>query len=76
MNEAIAAVYVDGTLKLEHPLDWLTNHCTVQVIVLARPVAQSHPLEKCIGTMTDEDAQEMKRIMSDEFDQIDADEWK
>jgi hypothetical protein len=76
MSETVSAVYVDGTLKLERPLEGLENHSKVQVIVVAQPGVSKHPLEDCIGTMSDEDAQEMKRIMSAEFDQVDPDDWK
>ena len=74
MKETLPAVYVDGVLRLDHPLDWLENNRQVRVTVVAHDAP--HPLDNCIGIMPDEDADEMRRIIADEFDRIDPDDWK
>ena len=74
MKETLPAIYIDGVLKLEHPLDWLENNRQVHVTVIVPD--KVHPLDKCVGIMPDEDANEMRRIIADEFDRIEPDDWK
>lgn len=35
-----------------------------------------HPIAECIGIMPDEDAEEMIKIIEEEFEQVDLDQWE
>jgi uncharacterized protein (DUF433 family) len=36
----------------------------------------AHPLASYVGTLPDEDAEEMLRVIEDEFERIDPDDWR
>jgi hypothetical protein len=76
MKETLPALYVDGTLKLDHPLDWLENNCKVRVTVVAENDAKQHPLEASFGVLSNEDADELRRIIAEEFEQVEPDDWQ
>ena len=74
LENVVEAVYEDGVLKPVEPLTGLAEHCRVQVTVrLEKP---RHPLADCLGTMPDEDAEEIRRVVEEEFERVDLDEWK
>ncbi len=35
-----------------------------------------HPVIDCVGILPDEDAAEIRKIVEDEFERVDLDEWR
>jgi predicted DNA-binding antitoxin AbrB/MazE fold protein len=68
----LEAVYESGVLRPLRPLN-LPEHTRVRLIVEPAP---EHPLADCIGIMPNEDAEEMRRIIEQEFEQVNPDEWR
>ncbi len=75
MTQTVEAVFENGILRPLSPLHNLAEHSRVTLTVSA-PAAASHPLEACIGTLPDEDAEEMRRIIEAEFEKVDLSEWQ
>ena len=75
MTRSIEALYEDGVLRPLEPLDGLAEHSRVRLTLeLGDTIA--HPLTECIGTLPDEDAEDMLRIIEAEFEKIDLDAWR
>lgn len=75
MTRTIEALYENGVLRPLEPLEGVAEHSRVKLIVELKE-RSLHPLSDCIGILPDEDAQEMLRIIEDEFERVDADEWR
>ena len=75
MTQTVEAVYEDGVLRPLGPLKGIAEHCTVNVTVDTGE-RRPHPLADCIGTLPDEDAQEMLHIVADEFERVNPSEWQ
>ena len=74
MQETIDAIYQQGVLKPLKPLPWIPENHQVKVTVsFERP---KHPMDDVIGILSDEDAREIEKIIEDEFEKVDPDEWK
>jgi predicted DNA-binding antitoxin AbrB/MazE fold protein len=74
VTRTLEALYEDGVLKPLEPLEGLDDLSRVRLVL--ELVDVSHPLAACVGILPDEDAQEMERIIEDEFERIDPDEWR
>ena len=73
MNQTIEAIYENGVLRPIQPLMGLKEHDTIKVTIeLSKPASRFRDLEK----ISDEDAAEMIRVIEEEFEQVDPDEWK
>jgi len=75
MLRTIEAIYEQGVLRPLEPLEGLEEHCRVKVTVEVTEPAP-HPLAECIGILPDEDAEEMQRIIGDEFEKVDLRDWE
>ena len=75
MLQTIEAIYENGVLRPLQPLNGITEHARLKVTVEVEE-PQPHPLADCMGIMPDEDAEEMLRIIEDEFGKVNMDEWK
>lgn len=61
-------------LRPMRPLRGIDEHSKVRIMV--EPAQESsHPLEGCIGILPDEDADEMRRPIDSEFEQVNPREW-
>ena len=67
---SIQALYEDGVLKPLEPLDGVAERSQVRVTVEVNEPG-SHSLLDCIGILPNEDAEEMKRIIEEEFGKAD-----
>jgi predicted DNA-binding antitoxin AbrB/MazE fold protein len=75
MTQTIDAIYENGVLRPVRPLAGVAERARVRVTVeTAGP--QRHPLADCIGVLPDADAAELRRIVEDEFEKVDADGWQ
>jgi predicted DNA-binding antitoxin AbrB/MazE fold protein len=74
MTKTIEAIYSDGVLKPLEPLSGIENNRRVTVTVqVAEP---GRPLEGWVGGVSDDDATTMRRVIEEEFEQVNPDEWK
>lgn len=64
----VEAIYERGILRLLEPLEGFPERCKVRVTVEA---VEPHPLSDCVGIMSNEDAEEMRRIVEEEFERKD-----
>ena len=76
MSQTIEAIYEDGVLRPVRPLQGIDEHARVKVTVEEPKGDDTHPLNECIGILPDEDAEEMQRIIADEFEKVDLSEWQ
>jgi predicted DNA-binding antitoxin AbrB/MazE fold protein len=74
MTQIVEAVYENGLLRPVTPLTGLHEHQRVQVAIEATKAP--HPLLKHCGTLPDEDAREIEKIIEEEFEKVDPDLWK
>jgi hypothetical protein len=62
-------------LRPLEPVEGLSEYCRVKVTVeMAEPAR--HPLADCIGILPDEDAEEMRHIIGDEFERVNLRDWE
>lgn len=75
MRKTVEAIYERGILRLLEPLEGLKEPCKVKITVeIAEPPV--HPLSDCIGILPDDDAEEMRRIIEEEFERVNLSEWQ
>lgn len=75
----IEAIFEKGVFRPVSPLE-LTEGLHVEVLVPS-PAVDSAPRygatrRKSAGILPDQDAQEMLRIIAEEFEQVNPDEWR
>ena len=74
MMRKIDAVYEGGVLRPLQSLEGFAEHARVKLTVESvEPTGNG--LADCIGTLPDEDAAEMRRIVEGEFEQVNLREW-
>ena len=65
MTRTIEALYEDGILRPLEPLEGLAEHSRLRITLEMKEI--HHPLADLAGTLPDEDAREMQRIIGEEF---------
>ena len=74
MSKIIEAIYEDGVFRPLRPIKGLKKNQKVS-ITLERPLKKRHPLAGLCGILPDEDAEEMLKIVKEEFEKVDINEW-
>jgi len=75
MLKTIHAIYEHGVLRPVEPLEGITENANVEVTIsLEKGVTQ--PLLRFAGILSEEEATSMMKIVADEFERINPDEWK
>lgn len=74
MPKTIEAIYENGVLRLLNPIKGLKQRQKV-AITLEEPLKKKHPLAGLCGILPDEDAAEMLKIVEEEFEKVDINEW-
>jgi predicted DNA-binding antitoxin AbrB/MazE fold protein len=74
MVKTIQAIFENGVLRPIEPLDGLEDNRLVKVTVETEDRAP--PLEGWSGGLDDQDAATMRRVIEEEFEQVNPDEWK
>lgn len=74
MNKTFDAVYVGGSLRPVEPVEGLQENDRV-VVTISSP-KRPHPLDGWVGGLSEQEAEEMMRIIEDEFEKVDPNEWK
>ncbi|OGW61775.1 MAG: hypothetical protein A2V83_08460 [Nitrospirae bacterium RBG_16_64_22] len=73
MTKLVHAIYSGGVLRPLEPLEGIPENSEVEIAVEV-PCLQPD-LERLFGTLPREDADEMKRIVEEEFERVDQGEW-
>jgi predicted DNA-binding antitoxin AbrB/MazE fold protein len=73
VNETIEAIYENGVFRPTQPVTGLPEHARVRVTVLSPQ--NTAPWADCVGIMPDEDAREIRRIIDEEFETVDPNDW-
>lgn len=74
MQKSVPAKFVNGVFHPDQPVDWIEENRRVTVIVDVpdRPT----PFEGWVGGLSDQDAKDMLRLVEDEFERVNPDDWK
>ncbi|UCC30659.1 MAG: antitoxin family protein [Phycisphaerales bacterium] len=75
MMRTINAVYEGGVLRPLQSLDGIAEHARVKLTTVESVESSGSYLADCIGTLPDEAAAEMGRIIESEFEQVNLNEW-
>ena len=74
MTRTINAIYEGGVLRPLESLEGIAEHARVKITV-EDVESPGGGLAECIGTLPDEDAAEMRRIIESEFEQVNLGDW-
>jgi len=74
MPKTIEAIYENGVLRPLTPIKGLKRHQRVAITV-EKSSKTKHQLEGLCGILPDKDAAEMLKIIEDEFEKVDINEW-
>ncbi|MBI5749138.1 MAG: antitoxin family protein [Nitrospinae bacterium] len=75
MTKTIHAIYEGGVFKPLEPIDGIMDNTEVEVTVSVEKEV-SHPFLKFAGILSEEEANRMMKIVEDEFERVNPDEWK
>jgi predicted DNA-binding antitoxin AbrB/MazE fold protein len=74
MPKTIEAIYEDGVFRPLTPVKGLKKHQRVTITV-EKSLERRHPLHGLCGILPDKDAKEMLKIIEEEFEKVNIDEW-
>jgi len=74
MTKTIKAIYEHGVLRPLDPLEGIEESGQVDVKVLTDEERQQ-AFRRLAGSISSEDADEMMRIIDEEFERVNPDEW-
>ncbi|MFQ6093771.1 MAG: antitoxin family protein [bacterium] len=72
MARTVEVVYEDNVLKPLMPIEGLREHERVMVILCPHPDKEG--LRELVGTLTQEEAEAMQKLIDEEFEKIEG-EW-
>jgi len=75
MTKTIHAIYEHGILRPLEPIEGIMENSEVEVTVSVEKEA-SHPILRFAGILNDEEADEMMKVVEEEFERVNMDEWK
>jgi predicted DNA-binding antitoxin AbrB/MazE fold protein len=75
MVRSFEAIYSNGVLRPVEPVDFLDENRRVTVLV-EMPDESRRPLAGWVGGLTNGDAEDMRRSIEADFEQVDPDDWK
>ena len=73
MSKIIEAIYQDGVFRPLKPIKGLKRNQKVSIAL--EPLKKRHPLAGLCGILPDKDAEEMLKIVKEEFEKVDINEW-
>ena len=74
MTKTIKAIYEHGVLRPLDPPEGIEESTQVDVTVLTDE-ERKQAFARLAGSISREDAEDMMRIVDDEFEKVDLDEW-
>jgi predicted DNA-binding antitoxin AbrB/MazE fold protein len=73
MKKIIHAIYENGVLKPVEPLEDIAENSEVELSVQYPPSSKS--IKDVFGILPKQDADEMRKIVEEEFEKVDLNEW-
>jgi len=73
VKKIIHAIYDHGVLRPLDPLDEIAENSEVELSI-HYPSTQ-HPMKNVFGILPREDADEMRKIIDEEFEKVNLNEW-
>jgi len=75
MTKTIHAMYEHGILRPLEPIEGIKENTEVEVTIAVKQKELSHIL-RFAGILSEEEANTMLRIVEEEFERVNLDEWK
>ncbi len=75
MTKTIHALYEHGILRPLEPIEGLRENTEVEVTIAVKQKELS-PILRFAGILSEEEANKMLRIVEEEFERVNLDEWK
>lgn len=75
MTKTIHAIYKDGLLKPLDPIEGIKENSEVEIIVSIKE-QPPHYILRFAGILSEEDAYAMSKVIEDEFEKVNPNEWK
>ena len=75
MTKTIHAIYEHGILRPLEPIEGLRENTEVEVTIAVKQKELS-PILRFAGILSEEEASKMLRIVEEEFERVNLDEWK
>jgi predicted DNA-binding antitoxin AbrB/MazE fold protein len=72
--QTLEAIYENGALRLLTQPEGLAEHSKVKITIEAEE-AQSPSLLQFAGILTNEEAADLLRVIEEEFERVDPNEW-
>ncbi len=72
--QIVEAIYENGILRLLEPLKDIEERSKVK-ITIEWGKSSTHPLSKFAGILSNEEAEEIRKIIETEFENVDPDAW-
>jgi predicted DNA-binding antitoxin AbrB/MazE fold protein len=73
MVQSLEATYENGVLKPRRPIEGLSEH---EIVAVTIQRISRRPFDGWEGGISNEDATVMRRVIDEEFEQVDPDDWK
>lgn len=73
MKKEIHAIYERGILRPLEPLEGIPEHSELELTIQSLPARRV--LNDLIGVLPKQDADEMRKIVEEEFEKADLNEW-
>lgn len=75
MTKTINAIYEHGILRPLEPIEGIRENSEVEVTIAVKQKEVS-PILRFAGILSEEEANKMLRIVEEEFERVNLDEWK
>ncbi len=75
MTKTIHAIYEHGILRPLEPIEGIRENTEVEVTIAVKQKELS-PILRLAGILSEEEANTMLRIVEEEFERVNLDEWK
>lgn len=75
MTKTIHAIYEHGILRPLEPIEGIRENTEVEVTIAVKQKELS-PILRFAGVLSEEEANKMLRIVEEEFERVNLDEWK
>lgn len=75
MTKTIHAIYEHGVLRPLNQIEGLEENTEVEVTISTEKRG-THPILKFAGILSNKEADEMMKVIEDEFEKVNLDEWQ
>ena len=75
MTKTIHAIYEHGILRPLEPIEGITENTEVEITIAVKQKGLS-PILRFAGILSEGEANTMLRIVEEEFERVNLDEWK